>query len=88
MRTADLAGIVVSASVLLIVIIIALALFVRHSAGINRRKYRAMQRMVNRTDQFANDIEDSIAALGDLEHPLAANVRAIVRAYRKEIRKL
>jgi hypothetical protein len=91
-KTADLGLLIVGGVITLVVLVIAVVAFIRYSAGINRGKFTAMRRRTNlvsaRTDQFANDIEDSINTLGDLEHPLAANIRTLVRTYRKDIREL
>lgn len=85
MKTADLALLIIVGVIFLIVVVMVTMAFIRHSAGVNRTKHKAV---LDITDQFANDIEDSVEALGDLEHPLAAKIRTLVRTYRKDIREL
>lgn len=78
-----------------IIALVALALIigfgywlVTRNAGVRRKEYEAMRRERNLAQEALDQIEDHVVALSDLDHPLAAAIRPVLREHeinRREI---
>lgn len=84
MKAADLLVVIIAVCAGLAFLVFLFGLFVSRRAGINRKEMLWLKRDNKRQRKTLYAIEDAVSGALDIDSPLAANVRTILRESNQE----